>query len=648
MGRNEYIDYIDFFMKIKSDDLDVESLLRKHQNRLKKMDLHSMSDKTLANAADPYVLFYEAYYEKDPKKKFIKIYRMSNFFEPEIAYALNSGTLFINDNELEELLMASENLHIYESDNAKKKFNTKEFVEYMESSGTLAKIVCLFHAVDAIGQMPKRSSGTQYATKEDVVKVSKELYELGYLTKYEIDDLGYLYTISNRGAKIFTNKTSRSFLSGYINGKLPVNDSDSINGYNAVKLRIQMMDAMDEIKHLKNGVSFEAQGIHMSNNTFRIEYEGTDTQIILAGILSDDPECFERFKNLLEDSYFNHDYIVIYGYSNQYVQALSKWLISHCDLNIENKLCTMVHQDLTIYSWQTGEPLELDGEDVQDHKHLNELLDDIRLKDILVEEDFSSLSYSESKKAKYNYESRKFIKDISGMNGSSMTYSLMRMGESGYFKASHMDVLDEKEYRPLVQAAQKLYDLGYYGKYTIQNMDSFYVLTKRGIKAYTTGDASSMIRAFSYDDTGLKDPEIMEIDHANEAKLILLKEEAIDKTGLIAEKGEYYAHDGIISDRFYILDFLEGKAGDLYHIGMTLDDKEHFIFFKEQLLEKMKESKKIGYLIVSGLTEDQAKALANIVLEYFELPLEKEKIYYTVYGEKGIYNLMTGEELKKC
>ena len=67
---------------------------------------------------------------------------------------------------------------------------------------------------------------------------------------------------------------------------------------------------------------------------------------------------------------------------------------------------------------------------------------------------------------------------------------------------------------------------------------------------------------------------------------------------------------------------------------------------KDDTNNDMDEMDDIGWLVISGLSEKQVKAFGDFVIDRYTLPLEKEKIYYTVYGKPGIYNLITGEELK--
>ena len=545
-----------------------------------------------------------------------------------------------------------ESLSTYESDAAAIPFNATRFKRDM-ASNTNAKVVCLVHAVNGLGLIPDTQPDAQTISKEDIVAAIDELYENGYLTKYQLDGYGDIYKVSKRGAMAFSNSAARSFLRKYIvlNEVEYEDRSYNIDGSNSIKLRFLAHEVMKLKMESHNNDSFYPIDLLLASKYFLFKYMGqnSDDSICFIGILSENQDDFDMLEGMMENACFDIDHYVLCGYSKEYIDRLLKRLVSNENLEISySNIGYKLYQDPVIYSMDTDKPIEFsEGEDTDRtyYEYLDGFLQDANLEDILTVND-DSLSYSESQKSKYSFGVKRFVKDIGGSYGDSMLYILLRIAETGFYKPDYMDAGDEDSYQELSAASEKLYNLGYFGKYSVENMDSFYILTKRGKKIFETRESAAFMRECSMDEKTALKPNIFEVENSNSAKLMLVMVDALDKVAKIDPNEIFDTHTEIIKNHYYILDFEGEEDSVLCNIAFISDDKEILLFFRDELLDHMDEMDDIGWLVISGLSEKQVKAFGDFVIDRYTLPLEKEKIYYTVYGKPGIYNLITGEELK--
>ncbi|MBP3871976.1 MAG: hypothetical protein J6E46_13490 [Faecalicoccus sp.] len=563
---------------------------------------------------------------------------------------------FMSDKEylniINELIVPEEQgiLHVYKSKNAEMPFDAKQFKKDMKSSNTDAKVMCLVFAYDDMGLFPEMVLGPGLLLKEkNLFAATEELYDMGYTDKYEVEGLGYFYKANRRSMQALVNRVSRSFLMNYVKEELILSILDQdyiVEGIHAAKLRILASSIMESL--------YDPHSLFMANAIMKKHYflfenirEDIPYKVYVTGILSKDPKDFDALTELIKDVSFDKNQLVVCAYTNQYAKYLSQWLISKNPSLKENKVGYMLYKDDVIYSLNTDEPLIFSTENIENEMgdSADVLLKDIPLEDILTKKDPDCLTYLESPKAKYTFTARRFIKDISGYYQPAMIFALARIANPGVFKAIYSEARDDKIYEDLVASVERIYNFGYFGRFTVENMDSFYVLTKKGKKAFETRETANLINEISYVGEVIYNPNASQINDSNQAKMILMLIEATDKAQIRDETESNEEYQVIREPYDYILGF-PTKDGAWLYIGWVIDEKELLPGFKNQLLQTIRNYETIKGLVVSGLNKKQAVSMANLVADRFELPFGKEKVYYTVYGEKEIYNLMTGEQLK--
>ena len=96
-SMDKYLAAAEFFMSLRSDDPYVQGLLEKRQCTLGAFDFENMDEQEVKEAAECYLRLYEAFYEKDPRRKFALLY--SSGMEEEIATGIAFQELRILEEE---------------------------------------------------------------------------------------------------------------------------------------------------------------------------------------------------------------------------------------------------------------------------------------------------------------------------------------------------------------------------------------------------------------------------------------------------------------------------------------------------------------------------------------------------------------------
>ena len=79
--NDNYIRAIKFFLSIHSADEKTEQIIQNRKQDIINKDIEVLENNELQALAEPYNWLYEAYFEKDAKKKFSLIYKLSSINE---------------------------------------------------------------------------------------------------------------------------------------------------------------------------------------------------------------------------------------------------------------------------------------------------------------------------------------------------------------------------------------------------------------------------------------------------------------------------------------------------------------------------------------------------------------------------------------
>ena len=84
-SESKYIEAVNFFMSLHSNDANVQAMLDKRKEYLSSIDISGELSKEVKTALSGYILLFDAYREEDQMKKFPLIFGLAEYFEMEIA-----------------------------------------------------------------------------------------------------------------------------------------------------------------------------------------------------------------------------------------------------------------------------------------------------------------------------------------------------------------------------------------------------------------------------------------------------------------------------------------------------------------------------------------------------------------------------------
>ena len=410
--KKKYLDAIDFFFTVDSDDEKVQKLLEERKAFLNSLNLDELQDNELKDIGEQYILFCDAYHETDVKKKFSLIYKMSAYFEEDIALNLQFGNLTINenkdqslfdqnqkqdstinndttieeddsdveqemDNELNEenlekifenvdtdsILIKEDQTSIkrYKSNKSSSNFSSKKFKNDMFDIEPY-KLISLIESAKGFGYCP------EVFDSKDISKYkggAEKTLKLGYINKYEFGNYGYFYKLSERGEKAFKTKESVSFIKGSFKNtiNLPSINHYNLDSANAVKMRVLFYDTDFKQKKLSEEELFSNEHASISEHFFLKECSGDELKFKLRylGVITDDLLDLKNFKESVEIENEENDFLIVCGLTKEQSEAIAAWILNDFDLKSDSKnvYCTVIGND-NIYSFETGEPLKID------------------------------------------------------------------------------------------------------------------------------------------------------------------------------------------------------------------------------------------------------------------------------------------------
>ena len=103
-SESKYIEAVNFFMSLHSNDANVQAMLDKRKEYLSSIDISGELSKEVKTALSGYILLFDAYREEDQMKKFPLIFGLAEYFEMEIAREVQFCTFEIIESEDENII----------------------------------------------------------------------------------------------------------------------------------------------------------------------------------------------------------------------------------------------------------------------------------------------------------------------------------------------------------------------------------------------------------------------------------------------------------------------------------------------------------------------------------------------------------------
>ena len=190
----------------------------------------------------------------------------------------------------------------------------------------------------------------------------------------------------------------------------------------------------------------------------------------------------------------------------------------------------------------------------------------------------------------------------------------------------------------------KLYQLGYLKKYSVEGMGEFFTLSERGDKAFSSKESFNFLQQHSpYVRKPLPDDGENIEDTANAAMTRLLCCECYEKTLQVDRDYTFWRRTICLSTDFFTL-ILPDVMGSLKlaYFGIVSENPEEFQRAQEKLAN-LYEKHKPDYLIV---VEPDKKLAFQMVKWVAGIITPEVWVGYSVYGEKGIFDASTGALLE--
>lgn len=91
--KDVYREVIDFVLRLQVLNAGMEKYLEELRTEVQGLDVNAMSEETLAEALQKYMLLEQAFFEEDQKKRFMQVLSLGSSFNTEFLYCINSGEL---------------------------------------------------------------------------------------------------------------------------------------------------------------------------------------------------------------------------------------------------------------------------------------------------------------------------------------------------------------------------------------------------------------------------------------------------------------------------------------------------------------------------------------------------------------------------
>ena len=415
--RDKYIEAVNFFMSLQSEDENTQILINERKKYLSALNFDFISEEKL-KAEECYVWLYNAFYETDVKKKFSLIYKLAGSFEEAIAMGIQFGTIKSTDDSVSSNLedvynstdAKSENIFVIDektfedekvtkeqteldctasdilesigiidvssmiseenkkllktelSSRAADKFGVNKFKNDIMKQLPVEKVTCLVEAIEGCGY--SRDSLALWKGKEcgyyDLA--TDKLFQLGYLKRYVVDGLSEFFTLSPRGEKAFTTKESLAFINGHIGKKRNIStEGEHIeDSANSAITRILYNSCYARTMRINNTYSFRSRANCIGRDYFFLEFPEVlnDKTVAYFGISTEDPsqfkEAYEQILKFKEDV----DYYIVVASKRDQASAIGKWIMKIINAQIPVWYCGFA--DVDFFEASSEERVALD------------------------------------------------------------------------------------------------------------------------------------------------------------------------------------------------------------------------------------------------------------------------------------------------
>lgn len=508
----KYIEAVNFFLKLRADDENTQTLLDKRKMELASFDFETMDEEELRNNVESYVSLFNAFHETDPSKKFLLVYNLAGRFEEAIAMGIHFNTLkvvedgnitdkFVSDtgdifeakeekvveiseNSMEEIdnvdleeqhkdvwsLIGIDNpssiifkedrslLAVESSTRASDKFGVKEFKKDITKQAPVEKLTCLIEALESCGYSKESVALWKDEQSGHYDFVSDKLMQLGYLKKYIVKGFGEFFTLSPRGEKAFMLKDSLSFINSYSlrktgikKGREHIEDST-----NSAITRILCNSCLGRTLKINEDYKFTSKTNRIGTDYFFTRFPDVldGKKVVYMGITSENPEEFKKaYDYILENSEEAQLYIVIAA-THKIAAAIAKWVLKITEGKLPIWYCGIT--DVDVFEAETDvaivvkEVIQTASEDVLERDTIIEQSEQVEVPDIaeIIEQEDEEVEKKELEEVQEEILNIAIIPERVEPNNTSMTALVT------------INVLSEEDKKKYDEEYQKMLVLG--------------------------------------------------------------------------------------------------------------------------------------------------------------------------------------------
>ena len=224
-------------------------------------------------------------------------------------------------------------LNIETMPKASDKFGVSKFKNDIGKQSCREKLECLVEAIN--GCAYSKESIALYQGKElgyyDLI--TDKLYQLGYLKKYSVEQMGEFYTLSARGVKAFTTKDSLSFIQKH-NGNITKNDvgdkTEIEDTSNAVINRILLCKCYEKTLWMDFQYEFMRRALYLDDNFFLLSFPNVlgEFKVEYLGVVSEKAEDFLKLREMMKKLHADimPDYIFVVEPDRKLALHVAKWV----------------------------------------------------------------------------------------------------------------------------------------------------------------------------------------------------------------------------------------------------------------------------------------------------------------------------------
>lgn len=270
--------------------------------------------------------------------------------ELDAELSLNTG-----DDEPQSMFI-TENKDILKEEVASGHDTSVSLKDFKSDMGRLLlgrKLECLVEAYISGGYTVPGIAAMKRDRHGEFKKATDMLYQIGYLKRFAVDNMGEYYALSDRGLSAFSEDSALKFINHYMKYKVqPLQTDVDYTMTNASIIRLLAYETYIRQSMLKAGYRFSVKYAVMGPEYFVQGYPDQRSKytIWFAGVASEGMAPFEEMLSQISESYQSQDILIIVGTSIGQAKAVAMWLKSQMGDKIRpRKLGYCRYNDVNIF-----------------------------------------------------------------------------------------------------------------------------------------------------------------------------------------------------------------------------------------------------------------------------------------------------------